>query len=126
MNFLLKQKKRALFCPAGNETFPIRVKKSIKQIMRISAVLIFLTGISTFTLLADTGRAQELDKINISLTVKNETLADVLHRIESLTPLHFVYPSTKIGSQKVGSFSVDKISVANARATVSQAAPSCA
>jgi TonB-linked SusC/RagA family outer membrane protein len=111
MKFLLNQKKRAPFCPAGGGTSPIRIKKSIKQIMRISAVLIFLTGISTLTLLADTGRAQELDKINISLNVKNESLANILHRIESLTPLHFVYPSAKIGSQKVGSLTGDNLSI---------------
>lgn len=112
MNFLLNQKKQALFCPAGGEWSSNRVKKSIRQIMRISALLVFLIGISTFNLLADTGKAQELSKINISITVKNEALSSVLHRIESLTALHFVYPSTKINSQKVSSFKAVNLSIA--------------
>jgi len=112
MKFLLEQKKQELLCPHGSETASICIKKSIKQIMRISAVIIFLVGISTLSLLAHTGSAQEMESVKISITVKNESLGSVLHRMEGLTAFHFVYPSSKINGQQVISFSANNLSVA--------------
>ena len=112
MNFLLKQKKQALFCPNTGKIAATRINTSIKQIMRVSAVLIFLTGISTFTLLASTGKAQELNNVQVSVTAKNESLAGVLRKIEQLTTFHFVYPSAKINGLKVVSISETNLSLA--------------
>ena len=112
MKFLLEQKKRELLCPHSSKTASICIKKSIKQIMRISAVIIFLAGISSLSLLAHTGVAQEMESVKISITVKKESLASVLHRIEGLTTFHFVYPSSKINDLQVISFSANNLSVA--------------
>ncbi|HEY0175917.1 MAG TPA: SusC/RagA family TonB-linked outer membrane protein, partial [Pedobacter sp.] len=111
MKFLLKQKKGVPYLSGPGETSPARIKKITKQIMRISAAIIILTGISTFSLLAKEGNAQELDKIKISLTAKNEPLASVLRKIEKLTPLHFVYPSDRVNKQEISSFSANHMSV---------------
>src|ERR1700749_444407 len=111
MNFLLKRKKPALFCPAGGGTSPKSIKKNIKQIMRISAVIIFLTGMSTLVLQAAPGKAQALDQMKMSITVKDEMLSSVLKRIEHITNLHFVYPSAKIDYLKVDAFATQNTSV---------------
>jgi len=111
MNFLLKKKKPALLCPAGGGTSPQHIKINIKQIMRISAVIIFLTGMSTLVLQAAPGKAQALDQIKVSLTVVNEPLSSVLKRIESSANLHFVYPSSKINNLQVNLFTVQNTSV---------------
>jgi TonB-linked SusC/RagA family outer membrane protein len=112
MNFLLKRKKPALFCPAGGGMSPKSIKKNIKQIMRISAVIIFLTGMSTLILQAAPGKAQALDQMKMSITVKDEMLSSVLKRIEHITNLHFVYPSAKIDYLKVDAFATQNTSVA--------------
>jgi hypothetical protein len=67
MKFLSKEKKRAPFCPAGSKTPPTRITTNIKQIMRISATIIFLIGISSLTLMADAGKAQKLNGMKVSL-----------------------------------------------------------
>lgn len=113
MKFLLKQKKQASYCQAFSESILLRNKKNIDQLMRISA----LTGIMIFTtivgLTARTVKGQALDKVKISIAVKDESLSSVLHKIEKLTTLHFVYPSTKIKSQQAVSLSANNLSVAN-------------
>ncbi|WCT13399.1 SusC/RagA family TonB-linked outer membrane protein [Mucilaginibacter jinjuensis] len=111
MKFLLKKKKTAPLCPVGSKMSSIGVKQHIKQIMRISATIIFLIGISTLTLMADAGKAQELATTKINLVVKNESLASVLRKIERLSNLHFVYPSAKISSLEVSSFSANNLSL---------------
>jgi TonB-linked SusC/RagA family outer membrane protein len=113
MKFLSKEKKTAPFCPAGSKTPPARFKTNIKQIMRISATIIFLIGISSLTLMANAGKAQELNSIKINLIAKDESLASVLRRIEKLTNLHFVYPSGKINGLQVTDFSASNLNVAN-------------
>lgn len=112
MNFLLKQKKQAPFCPGKHKIRSIRVKKNIQQVMRISAVIIFLTGISSLTLLAAGGNAQDLKTLKVSISVKHESLSSVLHRLENLRRLHFVYPSDKINNQQVETFEVTNQNVA--------------
>lgn len=112
MKFLLKQKKGAPYLSGPGETSPARIKKIIQQIMRISAAIVILIGVSTFSLLASEGNAQELNKIRISLNAKDESLTSVLHRIEKLTPLHFVYPTDRVSKQQVDSFSANHTTVA--------------
>lgn len=112
MKFLLKQKKGAPYLSGPGETSPARIKKIIQQIMRISAAIIILIGASTFSLLASEGNAQELNKIRISLSAKDESLTSVLHRIEKLAPLHFVYPTDRVNKQQIDSFSANHTTVA--------------
>lgn len=110
MQFLLKQKKRGLHCPALTGLSPI--KKSILQFMRISSATFLLICVSTFSLLASGGNAQALEEVKISLAAKNESLASVLHKIEQLSNFHFVYPSDRISHLQVKTFSANNASVA--------------
>lgn len=112
MNFLLKQKKQASYCPAFNNTIPARSRNKINQLMRISALTAMFLCTSIVTLMANTGKAQSLDKVKISINANNESLAEVLHKIEKLTAFHFVYPSAKINSKQVTRFSATNLSVA--------------
>jgi TonB-linked SusC/RagA family outer membrane protein len=111
MNFLFKKEKRPLFYPEGSEKAAGAVKINLKQIMRISVAIIFLVVISSLTLLAAPGKAQEMSAIKISIKAKRESLASILNKIERITNLHFVYPSDKVNTVRIKKLSVSNLPV---------------
>ncbi|NML19737.1 SusC/RagA family TonB-linked outer membrane protein [Pseudoflavitalea sp. G-6-1-2] len=67
----------------------------IKQmLMRITVLAIFLT--LSGTLIAGYGKAQELDKIFISIELKNASLKTAIKKIESATQIPFSYRTAEI------------------------------
>jgi TonB-linked SusC/RagA family outer membrane protein len=91
-----------------------------------NASALFLTGLfmkmfllsallaSQLLLLAEESRGQELDKVIISLNVKDAPLKQVFKKIEKQTSFYFTYLSQDVNKLGTVSYSKDKISLAQA------------
>jgi TonB-linked SusC/RagA family outer membrane protein len=69
---------------------------NIRQLMRISVLLIALM-LTTFTMLmATNGNGQGAETTNVTLALKDESLLAALKKIEALTPFRFVYRNNEV------------------------------
>lgn len=84
-------------CPAyGRRKLLIQIKKRLPYCMRISffVILIFLCSIQLIS--ARDVRGQDINKVFISLELKNEPLVTALEKIQKLTPFSFAYNKREI------------------------------
>lgn len=69
----------------------------MKYSMTVLAIVCALSGV----LLANSGKAQQLEKIRISLSTHQHRIQDVLAEIESKTKLKFVYNPEELSTDKI-------------------------
>ncbi len=86
---------------------------SIRQIMRISAVLLALLFTTLQVLLATPADGQGTKDVEVTLMLKDESLASAVKKIEKVTPFRFVYRYREIAS-------VDKVNLPEATRTVAE------
>jgi TonB-linked SusC/RagA family outer membrane protein len=69
---------------------------NIRQLMRISVLLIALLLTCVPMLMATTGHGQSAENTKVTLSLKNESLTTALKRIEAQTPFRFVYRNNEV------------------------------
>src|SRR6185436_7055363 len=89
---------------------------SAKSLIRWSMRIFLLSALLTFNLLlaGKDSNSQNLEKVIISLNVKDETLKQVFNKIEKQTSFHFTYRSDDIRRIKAITYARDHVSVAKA------------
>ena len=90
---------------------PFSPLKNKELFMKMSVLSLLLT-VSNL-LMAHDSNSQDLDKVVVSIHLKNSTLKTVLHRIEVLTNYSFTYKTDDIAGYKNLSLDQDNISVAS-------------
>jgi len=84
-------------CPAhGRRKLLIQIKKRLPYCMRISFFIILIFLFSIQLLSARDVRGQDINKVFISLELKNEPLVTALEKIQKLTPFTFAYNKREI------------------------------
>jgi len=83
-----------------------------RLLMRMYLLMILLT--TSLFLIARETRSQELDKVIISLNVKDATLKQVFNKIEKQTVFHFSYLTDDIRQVKTITYNKEKISLGTA------------
>lgn len=74
-------------------------KSIIKDVMRIGVITITLLIITSLQLLtASPLRSQPIDKVEIKITLHNETLVQAFKKIEEQSPFHFMYRNNEVKS----------------------------
>lgn len=86
------------------------VQFSTRLLMRMSLLMIFLS--INLLLAAKETRSQDLDKVIISLNVKDATLMQVFNKIEKQTAFHFTYFTGDIKQVKMITYSKENVSLA--------------
>ena len=86
------------------------VQFSTRLLMRMSLLITFLT--INLLLAAKETRSQDLDKVIISLNVKDATLKQVFNKIEKQTAFHFTYLTGDIKQVKMITYSQENVSLA--------------
>ncbi len=94
MNLYVKTYRHSTLCISGAYQPGLLFLKNKALIMRISILAILLTFSSL--LMARSGSGQDLNKIMISLDLKNASLKQALKKIESLTQLAFTYRTVDV------------------------------
>lgn len=77
------------------------MKKNVTAIMRVTTVVLALLINFSNMILANESKAQNLNEIKISISIKNEDLATVLARIEKRTNVPFSYDKKSLSQLKV-------------------------
>ncbi len=77
------------------------MKKNVTAIMRVTTVVLALLINFSNMILANESKAQNLNEIKISISIKNEDLATVLARIEKRTNVSFSYDKKSLSQLKV-------------------------
>ena len=95
MNLYVKSYRHSTLCIAGYQPRYL-LSKNKALIMRISILSILLTF--SALLMARPGRSQDLNKIMISLDLKNASLKQAFKKIESLTQLAFTYKTVDVAA----------------------------
>lgn len=110
MDLHVKKHDRKSSCFAKKIPAKRRVSKTRVFIMRCSLLAIFLSigGL----LMARDGNGQDLDKIMISVNLRNSSLKSALHTIENETQLPFTYKTNDIAPYKNINYKAKEISVA--------------
>lgn len=93
MNLYVNRYNHASLCLAANQ-YLVRPFKNKVLFMRISILAILLT--TSVLLMAGNTNSQDLNKIRVSIELKNSTLKKALRQIESLTQLAFTYKTNDI------------------------------
>ncbi len=89
--------------------FAIFLTRWCMRIFLLSALLTF-----NLLLLGKDSNSQDLDKVIISLNVKDATLKQVFNKIEKQTSFHFTYRSDDVRRIKAITYSQEKISLTKA------------
>ena len=89
---------------------------SAKSLIRWSMRIFLLSTLLTFNLLlvGKDSSSQNLEKVIISLNVKDATLKQVFNKIEKQTSFHFTYRSDDVRRIKAITYTQDNVSVAKA------------
>jgi TonB-linked SusC/RagA family outer membrane protein len=89
---------------------------SAKSLIRWCMRIFLLSALLTFNLmlLGKDSNSQTLDKVIISLNVKDVTLKQVFNKIEKQTSFHFTYRSDDVRRIKAITYTQDKVSLAKA------------
>jgi len=89
---------------------------SKKSLIRWCMRIFFLSVLLTFNLmlLGKDSNSQDLDKVIISLNVKDVTLKQVFNKIEKQTSFHFTYRSDDVRRIKAITYTQDKVTLAKA------------
>ncbi|RKD88293.1 TonB-dependent receptor [Mangrovibacterium diazotrophicum] len=80
----------------------------LKKLCLMMRMIVFLVLVSTFLANATTGHSQST---RLSIKIENETLTDILEKIESQSNVGFLVPSELTRDQRVFNFSVQDASV---------------
>lgn len=76
---------------------PFFEKPLIKNLMRIGIItIIIFIATSAEVLIATPLRGQPIDKVEIKIGLKNETLLHAFQKIEAQTPFHFMYRNDEV------------------------------
>src|SRR5882724_11780325 len=96
MNLHVKTHNSVSLCLATNRCLNnlVRPFKNKALLMRVSILAIFLT--TSVLLMAGNTNSQDLNKMIVSIQLKNSTLKHALRKIESLTQLAFTYKTNDI------------------------------
>ena len=96
MTFSLLSEFQRLYPVEGRRKLLIQIKKRLPYCMRISffIILIFLCSIQLIS--ARDASGQDINKVFISLELKNEPLVTALEKIQKLTPFTFAYNKREI------------------------------
>jgi outer membrane receptor protein involved in Fe transport len=79
------------------------MKKNVTAIMRVTTVALgIIIGFSSLVF-ASESRAQKLNEVKVTISIKNENMADVLARIETSTGISFSYDKNLLGKLRVSS-----------------------
>lgn len=79
------------------------MKKNVTAIMRVTTVALgIIIGFSSM-IYASTSKAQKLNEVKVTISIKNEKMVDVLARIETSTGISFSYDKNLLGKLKVSS-----------------------
>jgi len=81
-------------------------------IARIALTLLVISLLSSFTLADTIKKGEEIEEVQITLELKNESLAQAFKKIESKTPFHFMYRDENIKNIRNLSIPSSKRSVA--------------
>lgn len=89
------------------------MKKNVTAIMRVTTVALgIIIGFSSL-IYASVSKAQKLNEVKVTISIKNENMADVLARIETSTGISFSYDKNLLGKLKVSlqSYNGESLSV---------------
>lgn len=79
------------------------MKKNVIAIMRVTTIILAVTvGFSSLVFSSESS-AQELSKVNVTISIENENMADVLAKIEINTGIDFSYEKNLLSTLKVPS-----------------------
>jgi TonB-linked outer membrane protein, SusC/RagA family len=110
MNLYVKTYNQAAYCiPIGYKS-PNWLLKHKALIMRISILAILLTV--SGLLMASPGNGQDLDKITVSIELRNATLKQAFRKIESLAKLAFTYKTNDVAAYNNISYRATNVPVA--------------
>ncbi|HEX8020954.1 carboxypeptidase-like regulatory domain-containing protein, partial [Mucilaginibacter sp.] len=84
-----------------------------KFFMRISLLLFFSTTILSNLLAATLVSAQQIDKVQVSIELKNETLTDAIHKIEKQTSFTFLYRNEDVANVRSLNLKNSKITLSS-------------
>ncbi|THU41672.1 SusC/RagA family TonB-linked outer membrane protein [Niastella caeni] len=108
MNLYVKSYRHSMSCIAGYQTgFWLLKNKAL--IMRISILAILLTF--SGLLMARSGSGQDLNKIMITVDLKDATLKQAFKKIESLTQLVFTYRTVDVAAFEHINYQASNVSV---------------
>ena len=94
----------------SNPLYGLKISKKLIRQMKLSAILSFAIGFSSF--------ANSYSQVEISLSVENQSIINVLDQIESDTDLRFMFGSDIYDFQKVISVDFDKAKLNNVIALI--------
>ena len=89
----------------SNPIYGLKISKKLITKMKISAILSIVTVFSSF--------ASSYSQVEISLNIENQSIINVLDKIESETNLRFMFGSDIYDFQKVISVNFDKAKLNN-------------
>src|SRR5258707_5678028 len=96
MTFSLLSAFERLYPADGRRKLLIQIKKRLPYCMRISFSVILISLCSIQLISARDVRGQDINKVFISLELKNEPFMTALQKIQKLTPLTFAYNKREI------------------------------
>src|SRR6187402_85265 len=96
MTFSLLSAFERLYPAEGRRKLLIQIKKRLPYCMRISFFVILISLCSIQLISARDVRGQDINKVFISLELKNEPLVTALEKIQKLTPFTFAYNKREI------------------------------
>jgi len=110
MNLCVKMHNPGALCVGSFFHHLVRLFTNKTVLMKVSFLSVFLT-ISAF-LMARESNSQDLNKMTVSIQLKNSTLKHALHKIESLTKLAFTYKTNDIAGYNSINYDGTDITVA--------------
>lgn len=87
------------------------VNQNLVAFMRISSLLLTLLTATVSTLKAEDVAAQRLKELKLTMQAKNESLIQVLRKIEQATPLRFAYNATQVNGDQLVNASFNNTSM---------------
>lgn len=99
MQFHGNEVARAVVVPWA--TLRCAVNQNFTAFMRISTMFFALLAATFSTLKAEEASAQRLKELKLTLNAGNESLLQVLRRIEKATPLRFAYSATEVNGDQL-------------------------
>jgi TonB-linked SusC/RagA family outer membrane protein len=107
MHLYVKTYRKGVACPAAGQ-LPGRLLSN-KVLMRITilAILLTINGL----LMARTGQGQDLNKITLSIELKNATLKQAFKKIEALTRISFTYKTGDVAAYNGINYQANNIAV---------------
>ncbi|TDO19975.1 TonB-dependent receptor domain-containing protein [Pedobacter duraquae] len=95
MNISAKMRRLATLCVLAKDKLTNK-NKFIRQLMRVSVILTFLTLTTIQVMLATASRGQNMQQDKVTIGLKGETLQTGLKKIEQQTSLRFYYRKSEV------------------------------